>query len=57
MHNVTQKLPSGDPTLSRGAVQMTQSIVEVAKPLGFSVHGHIVVGKVGHASFKGLKLI
>jgi DNA repair protein RadC len=36
---------------------MTQSIVEVARPLGISVHDHIIVGKEGHASFKGLKLI
>jgi DNA repair protein RadC len=36
---------------------MTQSIVEIAKPLGISVHDHIIVGKEGHASFKALKLI
>ena len=36
---------------------MTKSIVEIAKPLGISVHDHIVVGKEGHASLKGLKLI
>jgi DNA repair protein RadC len=36
---------------------MTQAIVEVAKPLGISVHDHIIVGKDGHASLKGLKLI
>ena len=35
---------------------MTQAIVEVAKPLGISVHDHLIVGK-GHASLKGLKLI
>ena len=49
--------PSGDPTPSRADIQMTQQIVEVAKPLGISVHDHIIVGKEGHASFKGLKLI
>jgi DNA repair protein RadC len=49
--------PSGDPTPSRADIQMTQSIVEVARPLGISVHDHIIVGKEGHASFKGLKLI
>jgi DNA repair protein RadC len=49
--------PSGDPTPSRADIQMTQSIIEVAKPLGISVHDHIIVGKEGHASFKGLKLI
>jgi DNA repair protein RadC len=36
---------------------MTRVIVEVAKPLGISVYDHITVGKEGHASLKGLKLI
>jgi DNA repair protein RadC len=49
--------PSGDPTLSRADIQMTQQIVAVAQPLGISVHDHIIVGKEGHASVKGLKLI
>ena len=49
--------PSGDPTPSRADIVMTQSIIEVAKPLGIAVHDHIIVGKEGHASFKGLKLI
>ncbi|MCW5690296.1 MAG: DNA repair protein RadC [Pseudolabrys sp.] len=49
--------PSGDPTPSRADIQMTQAIIEVAKPLGIAVHDHIIVGKDGHASLKGLKLI
>ena len=49
--------PSGDPTPSRADVQMTKQIVEVAKPLGIEVHDHIIVGKDGHASLKGLRLI
>jgi DNA repair protein RadC len=49
--------PSGDPTPSRADIQMTQAIIDVAKPLGISVHDHIIVGKEGHASFKGLRLI
>jgi DNA repair protein RadC len=49
--------PSGDPTPSRADIQMTQAIVEVARPLGISVHDHIIVGKEGHASLKGLRLI
>jgi DNA repair protein RadC len=46
-----------DPTPSRADIQMTQSIAEVAAPLGIAVHDHIIVVKDGHASFKGLKLI
>jgi len=49
--------PSGDPTPSRADIQMTQAIVEVARPLGIAVHDHIIVGREGHASFKGLQLI
>jgi len=49
--------PSGDPTPSRADIQMTQAIIEVAKPLGIAVHDHIIVGKDGHVSLKGLKLI
>jgi DNA repair protein RadC len=30
---------------SRADIQMTQAIVEIAKPLGISVHDHIIVGK------------
>ena len=36
---------------------MTGAIIDIAKPLGISVHDHIIVGKNGHASMKGLKLI
>jgi DNA repair protein RadC len=49
--------PSGDPTPSRADIQMTQQIIAVASPLGISVHDHIIVGKEGHASLKGLKLV
>ncbi len=49
--------PSGDPTPSRADIDMTRAIVEVARPLGIAVHDHLIVGKDGHASLKGLKLI
>ena len=49
--------PSGDPTPSQADIEMTRTIVEVAKPLGIAVHDHIIVGRDGHASFKGLKLV
>jgi DNA repair protein RadC len=49
--------PSGDPLPSRAGVAMTWRIIAVAQPLGIAVHDHIVVGKEGHASLKGLKLI
>jgi DNA repair protein RadC len=49
--------PSGDPTPSRADIEMTRAIVEVARPLGISVHDHLIVGKDGHASLKALKLM
>ncbi|MCG6121217.1 MAG: DNA repair protein RadC [Microvirga sp.] len=48
--------PSGDPTPSQADIRMTREIVEVAKPLGIAVHDHIIVGREGHVSLKGLKL-
>ena len=49
--------PSGDPTPSQADIHMTKAIVQIATPLGISVHDHIIVGKNGHASMKGMKLI
>jgi DNA repair protein RadC len=49
--------PSGDPTPSQADIQMTRQLVAIAKPLGVEVHDHIVVGKEGHASFRGLRLL
>ncbi len=49
--------PSGDPTPSRADIDMTKTIVDTAKPLGIAVHDHIIIGKDGHVSFKGLRLI
>jgi len=49
--------PSGDPTPSRADIEMTKQIVAAAKPLGVLIHDHIIVGKQGHASFRGLGLI
>lgn len=49
--------PSGDPTPSRADIDMTREIIETAKPLGITIHDHIIIGKDGHASLKGLRLI
>jgi DNA repair protein RadC len=54
---VVHNHPSGDPTPSRADSLMTQAITEVARPLGIAAHDRILVGKDGHASFRGLKLI
>jgi DNA repair protein RadC len=49
--------PSGDPTPSQADIQMTKAIIDIAKPLGIAVHDHIIVGRGGHASLKGMRLI
>ncbi len=42
---------------SQADIQMTKAIIDIATPLGIAVHDHIIVGKNGHASMKGLRLI
>lgn len=49
--------PSGDPTPSRADIEMTKKIIEAAGNLGITIHDHIIVGREGHASLKGLGLI
>jgi len=49
--------PSGDPTPSQADIRMTKAIIDIAAPLGISVHDHIIVGKSGHTSLKGMRLI
>jgi len=49
--------PSGDPTPSQADIQMTKAIIDIAGPLGIAVHDHLIVGKNGHASMKGSRLI
>lgn len=49
--------PSGDPTPSRADIDMTKTIIATAKPLGISVHDHLIIGKTGFVSMKGLLLI
>lgn len=52
MHNH----PSGDPTPSCADIEMTKLIAEAAKPLGIALHDHVIIGKDGHVSLKGLQL-
>ena len=36
---------------------MTHTIIEIARPLGITVHDHIIIAREGHASLKGMQLI
>lgn len=49
--------PSGDPTPSKQDIKMTLDIIAVAAPLGVTVHDHIIVGRQGHVSLRGQRLI
>ena len=48
--------PSGDPTPSPPDIEMTRQIVEAARALRITVHGHLVVGRDRVASFRALGL-
>ena len=49
--------PSGDCTPSTADIRMTEAIIATAKTMGIVVHDHLIVGRDGHTSFKGMKLI
>jgi DNA repair protein RadC len=49
--------PSGDPTPSRADIDMTRKIVEACSNLGIIVHDHVIIGREGHSSLKGLRLM
>ncbi len=49
--------PSGDPTPSNADIEMTRQIVESAKPLGVTVHDHVIIGREMDASFRALGLL
>jgi DNA repair protein RadC len=49
--------PSGDPTPSRADIDMTKLIIEAGKPLGVTVHDHVIVGRSGHVSMRSMRLI
>ena len=49
--------PSGDPQPSQQDIRLTREIVEAARPLGISVHDHVIVGARTCASMRSLGLI
>ena len=49
--------PSGDPTPSKADIEMTREVAAAGEKLGISLHDHVVIGKVGEASFKALGLL
>ncbi|MGB7126148.1 MAG: DNA repair protein RadC [Methylovirgula sp.] len=49
--------PSGEPSPSTIDIQLTNQIVALGKSLNVAVHDHLIIGREGFASFKGLQLI
>ena len=49
--------PSGDPTPSRGDIEMTNEVKEAGEKLGIVLHDHIVVARGGASSFKSMGLL
>ena len=49
--------PSGDPSPSRQDIALTREIAAAGKPLGVTVHDHVIIGASGHASLRALGLL
>lgn len=49
--------PSGDASPSRADIDMTKIIIGIATPLNIIVHDHIIIGKAGHISMRGMGLL
>ncbi len=49
--------PSGDTQPSQEDITMTRAIVEACRPLGITIHDHLIVGREDVTSFKSLGLL
>ena len=49
--------PAGDPTPSRGDIDMTNQVKEAGEKLGIVLHDHVVIARGGASSFKSLGLL
>lgn len=49
--------PSGDTTPSPADIRMTEEIASISAMMGIVVHDHLIIGRNGHTSFKGLRLL
>ncbi len=49
--------PSGDPAPSQGDIDLTKAIVAAGKPLGITVHDHLIAGREGVASLRQIGAI
>ncbi len=49
--------PSGDPKPSHADIDMTNTIIESARPFDIVIHDHIIIARNGHTSFRSEGLI
>ncbi len=49
--------PSGDTSPSKEDIEITKSIINAARPLGISVHDHVIISAKEHFSFKAKGII
>jgi DNA repair protein RadC len=49
--------PSGDPTPSKADIAVTRDIVSAAKPLGVTVHDHLIIGRGRHTSLRDMGML
>jgi len=49
--------PSGDPTPSKADIDMTRTVAAACATLGIDLHDHLIIGRAGHASLRGLGLM
>ena len=49
--------PSDDPAPSKADIAVTKDIVNAARPLGVTVHDHLIIGRGRHTSLRDLGLI
>jgi len=54
---VVHNHPSGDPTPSRGDIEMTNELKDALEKIGITLHDHVIVGRKGHQSFRGQGLL
>ncbi|MDB5360440.1 MAG: hypothetical protein JWO51_1737 [Rhodospirillales bacterium] len=49
--------PSGDPAPSKADIDMTRTVASACATLGIDLHDHLIIGRAGHASLRGMGLL
>ncbi len=49
--------PSGAPEPSRQDIAITRQIIEATRPIGVTVHDHVIIAAQGHSSMRAMGLI